>query len=125
MAAASAIQFYANNIDIEKLSDLSANIFMALCTSAYTPDTTNTGHTVYADLTDELGTANGYTAGGVALAGPALAAYLTTGFKFSTDDASWTASGGSIPAWRCAGSAPGVRRDLGCAGARPGRWWNW
>ena len=100
MAAPSALQFYANNIDIEKLSDLSANIFMSMHSSTYTPDTTNTGHTVYANLTNELANGNGYTTGGVSLSAPTLAAFLTTGFKFSTGNASWTASGAGIPAWR-------------------------
>lgn len=119
MAAASACQFYANNIDLEKLSDLSANIFMVLCTSSYVPDTTNTGHTVYANLTNELTTSGGYTSGGVALSSPTTATYLTTGFKWSTGNASWTASGGGIPAWRYgviyySGSLWGITSPLLC-----------
>jgi len=52
MAAASACQFYANNLDLEKLTDLTgATIKMALLASTYTPNTSETGHTVYADLT--------------------------------------------------------------------------
>ena len=99
--AASAIQFYGNNIDLLKLSDLTgATINMALLASTYTPDTTNTGHTVYANLTNEIANGNGYTTGGVSLSAPTVAAYLTTGFKFSTGNASWTASGTGIPAWR-------------------------
>lgn len=101
MAAPSAFQFYANNIDVEKLSDLTgATIKMLLTSSSYTPDTTNTGNTVLADVTNELANANGYTTGGVALSAPTIAAFSTTGFKFSTGNASWTASGGTIPAWR-------------------------
>lgn len=100
MAAPSAFQYYANNLDLEKLSDLSANIFMLLTTSAYTPDTTNTGHTVLANITNELANGNGYLTGGVALAAPTVAAFSTTGFKFSTGNALWTASGTGIPAWR-------------------------
>lgn len=101
MAAPSAFQFYGNNIDIEKLSDLtSATINMLLTTSTYTPDTTNTGNTVLANVTNELPNGNGYTTGGVALSAPTIAAFLTTGFKFSTGNASWTASGTGIPAWR-------------------------
>jgi hypothetical protein len=101
MAAPSACQFYANNIDLLKLSDLSGLTFMMLLTSsAYTPDTSNTGNTVLANVTDEIANGNGYTTGGVALSAPTLAAYLTTGFKFSTGNASWTASGAGIPAWR-------------------------
>lgn len=101
MAAPSAVQFYGNNIDLLKLSDLSgATINMLLTNSSYVPDTTNTGHAVLADITNELANGNGYTTGGVALSAPTVAAYLTTGFKFSTGNASWTASGGGIPAWR-------------------------
>lgn len=100
MAAPSAFQYYANNLDLEKLSDLSANIFMLLTTSSYTPDTTNTGHTVLANITNELANGNGYLTGGVALAAPTVAAFSTTGFKFSTGNALWTASGTGIPAWR-------------------------
>lgn len=101
MAAPSAIQFYANNIDLLKLTDLSgATINMLLTTSSYTPDTTNTGNTVLADITNELANGNGYTTGGVALSAPTVAVFSTTGFKFSTGNASWTASGAGIPAWR-------------------------
>ena len=101
MAAPSAVQFYGNNIDLLKLSDLSgATINMLLTTSTYVPDTTNTGHTVLANITNELANGNGYTTGGVALSAPAIAAFSTTGFKFSTGNALWTASGAGIPAWR-------------------------
>ncbi len=101
MSAPSACQFYGNNIDVEKLSDLSgATINMLLTTSAYTPDTTNTGHTVLANITNELANGQGYLTGGVALSAPTIATFSTTGFKFSTGNASWTASGTGIPAWR-------------------------
>lgn len=101
MAAPSAFQFYGNNLDLFKFSDLSAAVInMALTTSTYAPDTTNTGHTVFANITNELATGNGYTAGGVALATPAIPAFSTTGFKFTTGNAVWTGSGAGIPAWR-------------------------
>ena len=101
MAAPSAFQFYGNNIDILKASDLTtATINMLLTTSTYVPDTTNTGHTVLANITNELANGNGYVTGGVALSAPTLAAFSTTGFKFSTGNAVWTASGTGIPAWR-------------------------
>ena len=99
MAAPSACQFFGNNIDLLKLSDLSgATINMLLTTSAFTPDTTNTGNTVLANVTNELANGNGYTTGGVALSAPTIATFSTTGFKFSTGAASWTASGTGIPA---------------------------
>jgi len=101
MAAPSAVQFYGNNIDLLKLSDLSGvTVNMLLTTSSYTPDTTNTGHTVLANITNELANGQGYTTGGVALSSPAIATFSTTGFKFSTGNATWTASGSGIPAWR-------------------------
>lgn len=100
MAAPSAVQFYANNIDLLKLSDLTgATIKLLLTSSAYTPNTTETGHTVLADITNELANGNGYTTGGATLTSPTITA-ITGGFKFSTANASWTASGAGIPAWR-------------------------
>jgi hypothetical protein len=75
-----------------------ANTFkLTLHTSAWTPN--NTTDEVFADVTNELATGFGYTAGGIALASDALT--QTAGVvKFTTDAAVWTASGGSIPAWR-------------------------
>lgn len=100
MAAPSAFQIYAENLNVMKLTDLSANIKILLTTSAYSPNTTNTGHGVLADITNELPNGNGYTTGGVALTAPTVATFSTTGYKFSTGNASWTASGSGIPAWR-------------------------
>lgn len=101
MAAPSALILYRNNLDQLKLADLTGvTIRMALLTSTYTPSVGLTGHTAYADLTNELTTSGGYTLGGVAMSSPSVAAYSTTGFKFSSAKASWTASGGGIPAWR-------------------------
>lgn len=75
-----------------------ANTFkMSLHTSAYTP---NDGtHEVLADVTNEIAAANGYTAGGITLTNDAL---TQTGgvVKFTADPAVWTATGGSIAAWR-------------------------
>lgn len=100
MAAPSAVQFYAKNINVLKLSDLTgATIKMLLTSSAYTPNTTESGHSVLADITNELANGNGYTTGGATLSSPAITA-ITGGYKFSTGNASWTASGAGIPAWR-------------------------
>ena len=77
-----------------------ANTFkMTLHTSTFVPDDVN--NEVYADLANELATANGYTNGGLALTGVAL---TQTGgvVKFTCAAPVWTASGGSIPAWRTA-----------------------
>lgn len=69
---------------------------VALVTSSYTFAAT---HTVYADLTNELATANGYTAGGAAL-GSVTLAQATSTVTFDAADTVWTASGGSIVARR-------------------------
>lgn len=101
MAAPSACQFFAKTINVLKASDLSgATINMLLTTSAFSPNTTVTGNQVLADVTNELANGNGYTTGGVALSGPTIATFSTTGYKFSTGNAVWTASGTGIPAWR-------------------------
>ena len=100
MAAPSAIKLYAKNINVAKLSDLpSATIKMALLASTYTPSDDSAGHSAYADLTNELANANGYTTGGATLASPLVTA-VTGGYKVSSGNASWTASGSGIPAWR-------------------------
>lgn len=70
---------------------------LTLHTSSWTP--ANSTDEVYADLTNELATGFGYTSGGITLTNDALT--QTAGVvKFTCDPAVWTASGGSIPAWR-------------------------
>jgi hypothetical protein len=69
-------------------------IKMALFTSTYAP--TVAGTTLYS-TTNELTTANGYTAGGVTMTGQVTATGSTTKLTAS-NNASWTASGGSITA---------------------------
>lgn len=73
---------------------------MILCTSASNASTTTLA--TYSQITGELTTANGYTAGGVAITTSITNANQwlrsTNTVKFDTDDASWTASGGSITA---------------------------
>lgn len=100
MASGNIIIFGKNKDDI-RLNDLTgATVKLALLSSAYTPDATVTGHSLLSDVSaNELANGNGYTTGGVALASLAVAA-LGTGFKFSSGNASWTASGSGIPAWR-------------------------
>lgn len=101
MAAPSAFQFYAENLNVLKVTDLSgATIKMLLTSSSYTPDTDNSGHIALADITNELANGQGYATGGVALSAPTVADFSTTGYKFSTGNALWTASGTGIPAWR-------------------------
>jgi len=79
--------------------DLDAgNVNLALVTSSYTPDEVNDA--LWSSVSgNEIAAANGYSAGGIALASPVFAA-ITKGFKFSSANPAWTASGGSIAAWR-------------------------
>lgn len=68
---------------------------MTLHTTTYAPNIDT--NEAFADATNELGTANGYTANGVALANKTVS-YNATGnvTTFSADDFSWTASGAGL-----------------------------
>jgi hypothetical protein len=82
--------------DVGMSDYLTNSIRFTLHTSAYTPNTDT--HEAFADATNELGTANGYTANGIAIAGKTVV-YATTGITtFDMDDTTvtWTASGGSL-----------------------------
>jgi hypothetical protein len=69
-----------------------------LLTSTYT---WSASHTIYANLTNELTTVGGYTAGGLAMTTLALTqAGIAT--NFTADNPSWTASGAGIAAFRYA-----------------------
>lgn len=76
--------------------DLDANTFkVALTTTSQALDATfagSSGDCRYADLTAELSTANGYTAGGATLANVSLTRSGGT-VKFDADDLSWTLTG--------------------------------
>jgi hypothetical protein len=101
MAAPGTFTFFAENLNVEKLSDLrSATVKIALLTSAYSPDTDESGNGVWADISaNEIAAGNGYTAKGATL-GSKLVTAIANGYEFESAAASWTASGGSIPAWR-------------------------
>jgi hypothetical protein len=71
---------------------------VALLTSTYTFAAT---HNVFADLTNELTTTGGYTAGGQALASVTLLQSSTV-TNLDAADLVWTASGGGIAAFRYA-----------------------
>lgn len=76
--------------------DLDTHTFKVLLTSSsYTPSAGT--HTVKADVTNELATANGYTAGGATLG---TVTWTRSGgtVTFDAADTVWTASGGSITA---------------------------
>lgn len=73
-------------------------ITVALLTSTYT---FSASHNVYGDLTNELTTTGGYTAGGLALSGLSLVQASSVS-NLDATDATWTASGGGIAAFRYA-----------------------
>ena len=76
--------------------DLDTHTFKVLLTSSsYTPNAAT--HTVKADVTNELSTANGYTAGGATLGSVTWSRSGGT-VTFDAADTQWTASGGSITA---------------------------
>jgi hypothetical protein len=67
------------------------NVKVALCTSSYTPDQDT--HEYFDDITNELTTAGGYTAGGAVLANPTLAYDAETNkLKLDADDSAWSSA---------------------------------
>lgn len=101
--AAGTFTLYKANIDDLRINDLvNANLRLALVTSAYTPsNATTAGDSLWSSVSaNELANGNGYTTGGIALTGVASANAGNTGWKLTTGNAVWTATGGNIPAWR-------------------------
>jgi hypothetical protein len=98
---AGTFTFFSKNKADFKINDIvGATVKFALVTSGWTPDSSVTGNYIWADISaNEIAAGNGYTAGGVA-PGSLAATAITGGFKFSSANPSWTASGGNIPAWR-------------------------
>lgn len=96
--AASAWRMYGSAKEFigDSTIDLDGHTFKAqLHSSSYTANL-NT-QSVRADLTNELATANGYTAGGATLG--SVTWTLSSGtVTFDSADVQWTASGGSITA---------------------------
>jgi hypothetical protein len=92
-----SITFYNNwKAAVDEAVLRTATVKVTLHTSTYTFAAT---HNVYADLTNELSTANGYTNGGASLA--SITWSQTSGTAtFDAADTVWTASGGSIVARR-------------------------
>lgn len=92
------LPFYSVGLDMmDGTIDLDLDtIKCVLLASAYTPNRST--HTVYAHLTNELSTANGYTSGGATMASPTTTrASAVTTFD-AADVPTWTASGGSLVA---------------------------
>ena len=85
------LKLYSNaplSLLLDKLGDLSGETTLkcALCTNAYTFDQDN--HDFFDDITNELPTANGYTAGGkiMTTTNPTVTARVTT---FDCADTQW------------------------------------
>lgn len=95
---AASLTFFNNWREaVGRAIDLSSppTVNVTLHNSTYTPNAES--QVVYADLTNELATANGYTNGGQALAGVSWVQSTTVAI-FDANDTVWTASGGSITA---------------------------
>lgn len=92
-----SITFYNNwKAAVNDAALRAATIKVTLHSSTYTFAAT---HSVYADLTNELSTANGYTNGGATLGSVTFSQTSGTA-TFDAADTTWTASGGSIVARR-------------------------
>ncbi len=92
-----SVSFYNNwKAAVDEAVLRTATVKATLHTSTYTFAAT---HSVYADLTNELSTANGYTNGGQAL-GSITWGQTSGTATFDAADTVWTASGGSIVARR-------------------------
>lgn len=93
---------FAKNLDKTDIATLiTSTVKVALVSDSYVPDSDADGHSVWADIsTYEITAANGYTAGGAELGTLAQAATADNdGFKFTSGNPTWTASGGNIDAW--------------------------
>lgn len=98
--AAGTVTLYAANLDDLRMQDLAgATIKLSLHASSYTPSDGTSGHSVAADLSGEIANGNGYVTGGATLANVTVTA-SGNGWKISSDNVTWNASGGNIPAWR-------------------------
>ena len=73
----------ADSIDFD-----SADLRLAICTSSYTPNRDT--HAFFSDVTNELATAGGYTAGGALLTGVTVGLDTTGHFSYiDADDVVW------------------------------------
>lgn len=101
--AAGPVVLFRKNLDRLSLVDLAgATVKLALVTSSQTMDSTNTGNSLWADMSaNEIAAGANYTAGGWTLASLAVAT-ITNGFKFSSASVSQAVSSGTVPAWRYA-----------------------
>lgn len=86
--------FSATNL----LAATATNFRLALVTSSWTPNN-STDELWSVASANEIANGNGYTTGGGTLTGVVLSQTAGT-VKFTSNAYVWTASGGSIPAWR-------------------------
>jgi hypothetical protein len=115
--AAGAVQLYDSTAKaLMGGGDLTtATVKLALVASSYTPNQDTDD--AWADVSaGEIAGANGYTTGGYTLQSPTLNE-IAKGFNFDSADPTWTASGGSIAAWRygvlyISGTVEGVTNPL-------------
>lgn len=104
-----------NLLNGSNVYDLDTDTYkVSLHTSTYTPDAD--AHDFYNDLTNELTTANGYTAGGATLSGLALSQETTGNYiAWDATDTSWTATESGITTVRIAV----IRKDTGSSATSP------
>ena len=112
------ITWYDNAIQLQAggfINFATGTFKVTLHTSSYTPNVLLTGNKQYADLTNELSTANGYTNGGQTLTSLSLSA-SGLNVVWTSVAPSWTASGGNITARyavvRAVGSINGLTDPL-------------
>lgn len=87
-------------LDATNLTNPANTFNLALLSSAWTPNAAT--QSVWGDISgNEIAAANGYSAGGVALTGVTVTkSGATVTFSYTGPTPKWTASGGSIAAWR-------------------------
>lgn len=95
------LTLYQANIDDFRLQDIvGATVKFALVGSGYTPDAGTSGHSLWSSVSaNEIANGNGYTTGGYTVTTDSVVA-ITNGWKYTSENVAWTASGGSIPQWR-------------------------
>lgn len=101
------------NKEIDLLDD---TIKVALTTNAYTPNQDT--HDYFNDVTNELSTANGYTAGGDTLASDTFTSTLNVA-TYDANNTVWTSSGAGFTARR----AVTYDSTPGSAATNPLLWW--
>lgn len=90
--------------------DLDGNTFKVTLHTSLSNANTLSANSILADITNQLATANGYTAGGVTVAATWVQSGATV--TFDTADAAWTAAGGAITARFAVLSALGTLNGL-------------